>query len=91
VHLVGGNWVWHSSLLPELYHQLLQPYIGGGLSSSKTVLGGVFASRHGRFRGGALATNDFGANEVLTRVKLLPRKLVTICFTLPVRTATAAQ
>ena len=62
-----------------------------GLSSSKTVSGGVFASRHGRFRGGALATTDFGANEVLTRVKLLPRKLVTICFTLPVRTATAAQ
>ena len=59
--------------------------------SSETIWGGTIASCHGRLQGGTLGPTDLVADDVLTRVKLLPGKLATIWFTLPVWIAAATQ
>ena len=54
------------------------------LSSSTLAWGRSDASSRGRFLDGTLVPTDLGADDVLTRVKLLPEKLVNICSTLSV-------
>lgn len=58
--------------------------------SSKAIWGDTVALSRERFWGGTLAATDLVA-DVLSQVKLLPGKLATICFTLPVWMATATQ
>lgn len=61
------------------------------LSSSPVAWGGSAACSRGHFWGGTLVPTDLGADDVLTRVKLLPGKLATICSTLSVWMGTATQ
>ena len=48
------------------------------LSSSTLAWGGCAASSRGHILGGTLVPTDLGAVDILTRVRLLPGKLVTI-------------